>query len=106
MLTGNFISVQASFLFLFFLAKLSIKCYHFFQSIYSMIQARAFLFFYFISEIYAFIHKFMTSRRFLKPPAREEQNMGKDLQEKGYLYASERFADLINGVVCGGKKIQ
>lgn len=48
----------------------------------------------------------MTSRRFLKPPAREEQNMGKDLQEKGYLYASERFADLINGVVCGGKKIQ
>lgn len=31
--------------------------------------------------------------------------MGKDLHKKGYLYASERFADLINGVVCGGKKI-
>lgn len=26
----------------------------------------------------------MTSRRFLKPPARKEQNMGKDLQKKGY----------------------
>lgn len=31
--------------------------------------------------------------------------MVKDLQKKGYLYASERFADLINGVVCGGKEI-
>lgn len=31
--------------------------------------------------------------------------MEKDLQEKEYLHAPERFADLINGVVCGGKKI-
>ncbi len=31
--------------------------------------------------------------------------MEKDLQEKGYLCAPERFADLINGVVCGGKNI-
>lgn len=31
--------------------------------------------------------------------------MGKDLQEKGYLCTPERFADLINGVVCGGKEI-
>lgn len=31
--------------------------------------------------------------------------MEKDLQEKGYLCTPERFADLINGVVCGGKKI-
>lgn len=31
--------------------------------------------------------------------------MEKDLQKKGYLYAPERFADLINGVVCGGRRI-
>lgn len=31
--------------------------------------------------------------------------MEKDLQEKGYLCTPERFADLINGVVCGGKEI-
>lgn len=31
--------------------------------------------------------------------------MEKDLQKKGYLYDSERFADLINGVVCSGKRI-
>lgn len=31
--------------------------------------------------------------------------MEKDLQEKGYLCVPERFADLINGVVCGGRKI-
>lgn len=31
--------------------------------------------------------------------------MEKDLQEKGYLCMPERFADLINVVVCGGRKI-
>ncbi len=31
--------------------------------------------------------------------------MEKDLREKGYLCDPERFADLINGVVCEGKKI-
>ena len=31
--------------------------------------------------------------------------MEKDLREKGYLCVPERFADLINGVVCGGREI-
>lgn len=31
--------------------------------------------------------------------------MKRDLQKKGYLYDPERFADLINGVVCSGKRI-
>lgn len=31
--------------------------------------------------------------------------MEKDLQKKGYFYDPERFADLINGVVCSGKSI-
>ena len=31
--------------------------------------------------------------------------MEKDLQKKGYFYDPERFADLINGVVCSGKRI-
>lgn len=31
--------------------------------------------------------------------------MKRDLQKKGYLYDPERFADLINGVVCSGKRV-
>ena len=31
--------------------------------------------------------------------------MEKDLQKKGYFYDPERFADLINGVVCSGKQV-
>lgn len=31
--------------------------------------------------------------------------MEKDLQKKGYFYDPERFADLINGVVCSGRQI-
>lgn len=31
--------------------------------------------------------------------------MEKDLQKKGYFYAPERFADLINGLICAGKEI-
>lgn len=31
--------------------------------------------------------------------------MKKDLQKKGYFYDTERFADLINGVVCSGRQI-
>ena len=31
--------------------------------------------------------------------------MEKDVQTKQYLSAPERFADLINGVVCSGKNI-
>lgn len=31
--------------------------------------------------------------------------MKKDLQKKGYFYDPERFADLINGVVCSGRQI-
>ena len=29
----------------------------------------------------------------------------KDLRKKGYLYAPERFADLVNGVLCGGRQV-
>ncbi len=29
----------------------------------------------------------------------------KDLQKKGYLYDPERFADLVNGVVCAGRQV-
>ena len=31
--------------------------------------------------------------------------MEKDLQKKGYFYDPERFADLINGVICSGRQI-
>lgn len=31
--------------------------------------------------------------------------MEKDLQKKGYFYAPERFADLINGLMCAGKEV-
>ncbi len=31
--------------------------------------------------------------------------MEKDLKKKGYFYDPERFADLINGVVCSGKSV-
>lgn len=31
--------------------------------------------------------------------------MEKDLQKKGYFYDPERFADLINGVLCSGRQV-
>ena len=31
--------------------------------------------------------------------------MEKDLQKRGYFYVPERFADLINGVLCAGRQV-
>ena len=68
-------------------------------------KANAFLVFLIYQKSMLLIHTSKSGGFLEASGTKEEQNMRKDLQKKGYFYAPERFADLINGVVCSGRQI-